>query len=113
MRIVAGEMPDLTVRDNDFFFLQKSSGRRRSLQTVVDLCARRLPASYGYSPVRDIQVICAHPAGGLRYSGTLPEAPGGAQSRRTGRKAEQKFSLWVVFREGDKVMQIRNNYDIV
>lgn len=54
--IVAGEMPDLTVRDNDFFFLQKSSSEA-VLQTVVDLCARRLPASYGYSPVRDIQVI--------------------------------------------------------
>ena len=56
--IVAGEMPDLTVRDNDFFFLQQSSSEAVLQQLVVDLCARRLACqSYGYSPVQDIQVI--------------------------------------------------------
>ena len=108
--IVAGEMPDLTVRDNDFFFLQKSSSEA-VLQTVVDLCARRLPASYGYSPVRDIQVISPTRLGACGTA-ELCRKLQEVLNPQDGRKTEQKFGPGV-FREGDKVMQIRNNYDIV
>jgi len=108
--IVAGEMPDLTVRDNDFFFLQKSSSEA-VLQTVVDLCARRLPASYGYSPVRDIQVISPTRLGACGTA-ELCRKLQEVLNPQDERKTEQKFGPGV-FREGDKVMQIRNNYDIV
>ena len=107
--IVAGEMPDLTVRDNDFFFLQKSSSEA-VLQTVVDLCARRLPASYGYSPVRDIQVISPTRLGACGTA-ELCRKLQEVLNPQDGRKTEQKFGPGV-FREGDKVMQIKNNYQL-
>ncbi len=108
--IVSGELPDLSVRDNDFFFLQKSSPEA-AVSTVVDLCARRLPASYGYSPTRDIQVISPTRIGS---SGTaeLCRRLQEVLNPQDGSKTEYKFGP-NLFREGDKVMQIRNNYDII
>ena len=108
--IVAGEMPDLAVRDRDFFFLQKS-GLEAAQHTTVDLCVRRLPASYGYSPVRDIQVITPTRIGAcgtgelcrLLQEALNPPSPEKSECRAGPR----------LFREGDKVMQIRNNYDIL
>ena len=108
--IVHGELPSLSIRDNDFFFLPRQSAEA-TLSAVVDLCSRRLPASYGYSPVRDIQVISPTRIGA---SGTaelcrrLQEVlnPPGPD------KTEWKHGA-NLYREGDKVMQVRNNYDIL
>ena len=108
--IVRGENPELGVRDGDFFFLQKGSYQSIAL-TVADLCQERLPKTYGYSPLWDIQVIVPSRVGAL---GTVelnrilqnrlnPPEPG---------RYEQKFG-GIVLRERDKVMQIKNNYDIV
>ncbi len=108
--IVGGELPNLSVRDNDFFFLQKSSPEA-AVATVVDLCARRLPASYGYSPTRDIQVISPTrigSAGTVELCRRLQEV----LNPQDGAKTEYKFGQ-NLFREGDKVMQVRNNYDII
>ncbi len=108
-RIVHGEMPELNRRDSDYFFLsQYDPAAIRSI--IIDLCARRLPQSYGYSPLFDIQVLCPGRKGELgtielnrRLQEVLnPPAAG---------KREYSISLGVL-REGDKVMQIRNNYDI-
>lgn len=109
-RIVNGEAPDLEVRDNDFFFLTKSSYQRIA-QTVCDLCATRLPKAYGYSPLWDIQVVAPSRIGAL---GTV-ELNKMLQQRLNppdGAKVEQKFGT-VFFREQDKVMQVKNNYDIL
>ena len=56
-RIVHGEMPDISRTDSDFFFMVCPE-RERIASTIVDLCARRLPASYGYSAFNNIQVLC-------------------------------------------------------
>ena len=56
-RIVEGKLPELRRRDSDFFFLSEDDVARAA-KLIVDLCARRLPKSYGYSPVGDIQVLC-------------------------------------------------------
>jgi exodeoxyribonuclease V alpha subunit len=109
-RIVRGEDPDLAVRDSDFFFLRQPS-YENTLHTVLELCAARLPKAYGYSPLWDIQVVAPSRIGAL---GTVelnrllqerlnPAAPG---------RVEAAFGP-VIFRERDKVMQVRNNYDIV
>ena len=108
--IVKGEMPKLKVRDNDFFFM-RGGDYQRSAQTVVDLCKRRLPDRYGFSPFWDIQVLCPSRIGALgtgELNARLQEAlnPKTAQKRQVSRMGK-------TFREGDKVMQIRNNYDIV
>ena len=55
-RIVNGELPELSVRDNDFFFLNASDQQVIS-DTIRDLYSKRLPAKYGYSSLFDIQVI--------------------------------------------------------
>lgn len=109
-QIVRGETPNLEVRDNDFFFMQRPNYEAIA-QTVVELCTARLPKAYGFSPLWDIQVIVPSRVGAL---GTVelnrllqaklnPADPG---------RVEQKFGSFVL-RENDKVMQVRNNYDIV
>ena len=108
--IVKGDYPDLNIRDSDFFFLRKSS-YESSLFTTLQLCQKRLPAAYGYSPLWDIQVIAPSRVGQLgtvelnRHLQNHLNPP----SRNS---TEYKYG-GVVFREKDKIMQIRNNYDIV
>ena len=56
-RILAGTMPNLTLKNNDFFFLS-SDDPKVVASTVEDLYYRRLPNAYNYSPLTDIQVLC-------------------------------------------------------
>lgn len=108
--IVRGEVPDLSRRDNDFFFL--STATPQQAQTlVVDLCARRLPNSYHYSPLWDIQVIVPGKQGpiGTRELNRLLQE----RLNPPARDKTQLSALGRILREGDKVMQIRNNYDII
>lgn len=108
--IVSGRCPEMDKKDNDFFFLA-SQNTGQIAATAADLCARRLPNSYGFSPMWDIQVLAPTRVGAL---GTVelnrvlqralnPPAP---------TKKEYSSGL-TLFREGDKVMQIRNNYDLI
>ena len=108
-RIVAGEYPDLKTKDNDFFFLRRQSAAA-VLFTVTELVAKRLPASYGYSPLEDIQVLTPQRKGDLGV-GALNESLQAALNPPQKGKREYK-STFATFREGDKVLQTRNNYDI-
>ncbi len=108
-KIVHGEMPDLTKKDNDFFFFQRMEFPQVA-ELLIDLVCRRLPNAYQYSPTRDIQVICPSRRGVLG----VVELNKALQSRLNppmADKAEVKSALYQ-FREGDKVMQTKNNYDI-
>ena len=104
-----GEMPDLRVRDNDFFFLSRAEDGAIA-STVAELCATRLPKTYGEMGATGTQVIAPSRKGeaGTEALNRLlqetlnPAAPG---------KAEYRFRE-ITFREGDRVMQIRNNYDL-
>ncbi len=108
--IVKGENPDLTRKDSDFFFMQRLNSDDAS-RTVAELCVSRLPQAYGYSRTDDIQVLCPARKGALGsvemnkllQQQINPPADG---------LAEVKGMIFV-FRDGDKVMQIKNNYDIV
>lgn len=108
-RIVEGKLPDLRRRDGDLFFLPQSEPEDAA-KLIVDLCARRLPKSYGWSPVTDIQVLCPGRKGEL----------GAVELNRLLREAvnppakdkPQVQAGGSVFRLGDKVMQIRNDYDL-
>ena len=108
-RIVAGEYPDLTVRDNDFFFLRRQNAAS-VLSTVTELVAKRLPASYGYSPLEDIQVLTPQRKGDLGVYSINDSLQQALNPPEKGKK-EYK-STFFTFREGDKVLQTRNNYDI-
>ncbi len=108
-KIVKGELPDLSKRDSDFFFLD-CDNPQVAAATIEDLCFRRLPKAYDYSPLTDIQVLCPSRKGvvGTRELNKLlqqrlnPPHPDRHEMKRPG----------IIFREGDKVMQIKNNYDI-
>lgn len=108
-RIVKGEMPDLVTRTSDFFFLSDNDPQSIS-DTLIDLCRKRLPAKYGYSPLSDIQVLSPSRKGDL---GTveLNKKMQAALNPAGGKKREISVG-GTLFREGDKVMQVRNNYDI-
>ena len=109
-RIVAGEMPDLNARDGDFFFLPQDSAQG-VVQTVLDLCSYRLPRTYGLSVFDGLQVLCPGRKGELgtrelnrRLQALLnPEADDRREMAVEG----------TILRVGDKVMHVRNNYDIV
>lgn len=109
-KIVNGEHIDLTEKDKDFFFMQRLKYPELQ-ELVVELCKKRLPDAYGFSPIEDIQVLSPTRKG---LSGTVelnkrlqqelnPPAAG---------KSEVKTPLYT-YRKGDKVMQTKNNYDIL
>jgi len=108
-RINRGEAPVLNAKDKDFFFLPRS-GLDAIVRTVVDLCSRRLPGTYGFDPMKDIQVLSPTrkgPAGVASLNIELQKA-----LNRADRKKAEKASKNCVFREGDRVMQVKNNYDL-
>ena len=109
-RINHGEYPDCNAQGKDFFLLRRNS-EREMLETILDLCVRRLPAYYPEMvPIRDIQVLTPvrkGTLGCLNMNGRLQEVlnpPGPDKAEKT--HADR------IFREGDKVMQIRNNYEM-
>lgn len=108
-RIVGGEMPQLDLLDNDFFFLPIRD-KELIAQTVSDLCFRRLPDAYGFNPLKDIQVLCPSRKGEL---GTV-ELNKVLQQRfnpQHQKRPEIKIN-GVTFRQGDKIMQVKNNYNV-
>lgn len=108
-RIIAGQPPELAVRSSDFFFLP--CGEPESLsRLIVDLCARRLPASYGYSPYTDIQVLAPGRKGEVGTNELNKKLQAVINPPEKGKK---EITLnGTLFREGDKVMQIKNDYDL-
>ncbi|MBQ9806863.1 MAG: ATP-dependent RecD-like DNA helicase [Clostridia bacterium] len=104
-----GEMPRLDVKDNDFFFLPRATDREIA-DTVAQLYKIRLPRTYGALAVNGIQVISPSRKG---ETGTenLNVVLQNALNPPSVEKREHRFRE-MVFREGDRVMQIRNNYDM-
>ena len=108
-RINSGELPELRRVDRDFFFMRRNSEEALT-QLISDLCATRLPKNMGI-PADQIQVLSPTrkgPAGTVYLNKLLqkvlnPPAP---------HKKERQYGDFS-FREGDRVMQIRNNYDIL
>ncbi len=109
-RIMSGEMPQLGVSDSDFFFMHRDDVFSAS-DTVLQLIAKRLPDAYGFSPFDDIQILCPSRKGDL---GTvnLNRRLQGVLNPPDRTKNELRTSGGRIFREGDRVMQIKNNYDI-
>ena len=108
-KIVNGEFPELDERKKDFFFMPTLSDEDTA-KLVVDLTRTRLPKSYGYSPVDDIQILSPTKMGA---AGTkeLNRALQLALNPPAHNKKEIRF-FDVAFRMGDKVMQIKNDYDV-
>lgn len=108
--IVNGEYPYLESKDNDFFFMPRQS-EAECAATVCQLCEKRLPRAYGLSPMWDIQVLCPGKRGEAGTWG-LNIALQKVLNPPSPEKKEFTFN-GRLFRQGDKVMQVRNNYDMV
>ncbi len=107
-RINRGELP-LFEKDAGDFFLFAVDEAEAAAERLVEVVATRIPARFGLDPVEDVQVLSPMhrgPAGVAALNERLqaalnPPAPGKVEARLGGR----------LFRVGDKVMQVRNNYD--
>ncbi|MFC1806709.1 ATP-dependent RecD-like DNA helicase, partial [Planctomycetota bacterium] len=103
------EMPHLKRRPGDehrdFFFLAREEPEAAA-DAILELCARRLPSRYGLDPIDDIQVIAPMHRGAVGAQ-TLNAR---LQEHLNPRGESHTFGSRT-FRVGDKVMQIRNNYD--
>jgi exodeoxyribonuclease V alpha subunit len=108
-KINNGEMPDLGVKNGDFFFLPRATDREIAL-TVADLYANRLPKAYGVECAQGIQVISPSRRGeaGSESLNILLQS---ALNPPSNEKREHKYRE-ITYREGDRVMQIRNNYEL-
>jgi len=105
-KINRGEYPGLNGgRNSDFFFIEEEEPVK-VVETIKDLCAKRLPKHYKVSPIYDIQVLC-------------PMQRGEAGAHNLNTVLQETLNPGVVFvkyggtqyRLNDKVMQIKNNYD--
>ena len=105
----AGNMPELRNRKSDFFFLPCRS-EEEVAQTIQGLCQTRLPKNMGI-PAGEIQVLSPTKKGGAGtvYLNKILQASLNPPSPD---KKEKAFGE-ILFREGDRVMQVKNNYDIL
>ncbi len=108
-RINRGEAPRLNAKGSDFFF-ERAASPSDAAERIVTLCAERLPGFVGLDPVRQMQVLsptkkgdCGVWALNQRLQARFNPAAPGKHERTRGD---------TVFREGDKVMQTRNNYQL-
>ena len=106
-RINQGLMPELRVEATSDFHFIKAEEPEAAVQTVVRLVRERIPARFGFDPVRDVQVLCPMNRGGLGARALNVELqralnpPGEVRVERFG---------WT-FAPGDKVMQVENDYE--
>lgn len=107
--IHVGKYPDLTVKNNDFFYLYRRTDREIA-ECVVELCKTRLPRTYGRETEGGIQIITPSRKGeaGTDNLNRLLQASLNPPEKG---KRELKYRE-TTFRVGDRVMQTKNNYDI-
>ena len=107
--IINGEEIDFSNNGTDFFMINRSNSND-VCNTVLELCTERLVKTYGFDPLKDIQILCPSRkmnTGTVNFNNILqsflnPKNP----------KKPQISYKGVYMREGDKVMQTRNNYGI-
>ena len=104
-RILRGENPELDEKGGDLFFVEREDAAK-ARDTIVTLVTQRIPESFGLNPVNDIQVLTPMYRGELGAD-SLNEALQAALNPGEGGVRRGQF----LFRRGDKVMQIRNNYE--
>ena len=104
-----GVLPDLGVKNNDFFFLPRRYDREIA-DTVVELCETRLPRAYGKATEGGIQIITPSRKGEAGTENLNRRLQAALNPPDKGKK-ELKYRE-TTFRVGDRVMQTKNNYDV-
>lgn len=108
-KINKGEYPDLKEKGKDFFFMRRNSSAELS-SLIVSLISKRLPKYLNCDPIKDIQVLTPmrkSPLGVTALNALLQEALNPPSPNK-----REKELRGIKFREGDKVMQIKNNYNV-
>ncbi len=108
-KINKGELPQLNMKNKDFFF-DRAQSNEEILKIIIDLCTSRLPKYKSFNPLGDIQVLTPMKKGivGVKQlNKSLQEILNPPDKY----KLEKQMGEGV-FRQGDKVMQIKNNYNI-
>ncbi len=108
-RINEGYLPILNKKGKDFFFLTRMDPAS-IINALADLCKNRIPKQYRVNPMTDIQVLCPTKkgnVGSVSFNSVLQQVLNPSAKN----KREKKFGDRI-FRVGDKVMQIRNNYEV-
>lgn len=109
-KIVHGEMPEIRRADKDFFFMSYAD-KNIITEKIVSLCSSRLPAAYGFSPLYNIQVLCPGRKGDLGVT-ELNKKLQQVLNPPEKNKSEIRMPVYI-FRDGDKVMQTKNNYNLL
>lgn len=109
-KINKGELPELGDKSGDFFFLRRQNPEQAAF-TIVDLYKNRLPKSYDIDPISGIQILSPTKKG---IVGTVNLNKIIQQNVNPPDEMKQEHIYGnTVFRAGDKVMQIKNNYDMI
>ncbi len=105
-RINKGLFPEINnSRQSDFFFIEEDDNDRIA-EIIVGLCRKRLPSHYGIDPVKDIQVLCP-----MQKSVTGVQNLNGLLQNALNKNTLTISRGGMEYRLGDKVMQIKNNYE--
>jgi exodeoxyribonuclease V alpha subunit len=109
-RVVKGEMPVIDNSVESDFFLLNENSKYNVPKKVLDLVTMRLPNSYGLDPMSDIQVLCPSRVGevGTQNINAVLQSRLNPPAKN---KHEIRYKGYTL-REGDRVMQIKNNYDV-
>ncbi len=105
-KINRGEFPTiLNNKSSDFFFIQESDNSKMA-DVITELCRQRLPEKYGFDPMKDIQVLTPMYKGDTGANNLNSKLQDVLNYKKvTLTRGEKSFKI------GDKVMQLRNNYD--
>ncbi len=109
-RVVKGEMPVIDNSHDSDFFLIKENVKYNVPRRILSLVTKRLPDSYGFDSIEDIQVLCAGKKGEVGNQ-NINAVLQNAINPPDVNKRELRYKGYTL-REGDKVMQIKNNYDV-
>lgn len=108
-RINKGEYPEMNLPDSDFFFVPRNAPQDAAA-AVLELCTARIPEKFGLDPMKDIQVLSPAKKGAAGVFSLNAALQNRLNPPSASRK--EKACRDMVFREGDRVMQIKNNYTL-
>ncbi|MGD0234324.1 MAG: ATP-dependent RecD-like DNA helicase [Syntrophorhabdales bacterium] len=107
-RVNSGQMPDFDGQQEaptDFYFIEVEEPEK-ALQRIIALCKEKIPARFGFNSLNDIQVLTP------MHKGTVGASNLNAELQRELNPSKDEIArAGRTFKKGDKVMQIRNNYD--
>ncbi len=107
--VIKGEDYTFKTENSDLFFIERNN-EQSALQTIKNLCTKKLPETFGFNSLNDIQVLCPSRimALGTANINDILQNELNPQTKKNG----GMYFKGINYRIGDKVMQIKNNYDI-